>query len=150
MNKLIAFCIIAATAASAAHAQISTFQSKETSNDAVGGARTDGTSFGGQVTTGTSETVAADGTKSSGTYKCMGVTMPPNDTTYNARIICDNVSAEGATATIWGCTMPDKVTKEIYCTGWAFGKSGIYAGRRGTMTFRGLDGKGVGTALWGK
>ena len=152
MNKLFAFCIIAATAASpgAVQAQSLTFQSVEKTSDVVGGARTDGTTFGGQTTTGTVETVWADGKKSSGTYKCIGVSMPPNDSIYNFRTVCDTESAEGASSTIWGCTAPGKETKETHCTGWAFGKSGIYAGRRGTMTFRGTEGKGVGTGLWGK
>lgn len=152
MNKLMAIILAATAAASAGavQAQSLTFQSVETTSSNVGGARTDGTVFGGQATTGTVETVWADGKKSSGTYKCMGVSMPPNDSTYNFRIICDNDGPEGASATIWGCTDPGKETKEVHCTGWAFGKSGIYAGRRGTMTFRGTGGKGVGTGLWGK
>jgi hypothetical protein len=152
MNKFLAICIAAATAgsASALHAQSMTFQSTEKTSDVVGGARTDGTVFGGQATTGTVETVWADGKKSSGTYKCMGVSMPPNDSIYNFRIVCDTIGAEGASSTIWGCTSPGKETKETHCTGWAFGKSGVYAGRRGTMTFRGTEGSGVGTGLWGK
>ena len=81
MNKLLSLCIIAAAVASpaAVQAQSLTFKSAEKSSDVVGGARTDGTTFGGQVTTGTVETVWADGKKSSGTYKCMGVSMPPNE-----------------------------------------------------------------------
>lgn len=152
MNKLFAICIIAATAATAnsAQAQTLTFTAQEKTADGVGGARTDGTIFGGQMTTGTTETVWADGKKMSGTYKCMGVTMPPNDSTYSARIMCDNSGPEGTSAVIWGCSAMDKVTMEVHCTGWAFGKTGAYAGRRGTMTYLGTDGKGVGTGTWGK
>jgi hypothetical protein len=151
MNKLFAFCVIAATAAaSAAQAQSTTFKSQQTSSQAVGGVRPDGTAFGGQMTTGTTETMAADGKKWSGTHKCMGVTMPPNDSTYNARLVCDNSDPSGTSSTIWGCTAPAKETKTVFCTGWAFGKTGGYEGRRGTMTFVGVDGSGSGTALWGK
>jgi hypothetical protein len=156
MNKLFALCIIASTAAttafgaSAAQAQSSTFTTKQTSSEALGGTRTDGTNFGGQMTTGTSETVQADGKKWSGTHKCVGVTMPPNDSTYNARLICENTDPAGTSSTIWGCTTPAKDTNEVYCTGWAFGKSGAYANRRGVMTFVGAGGTGSGTALWGK
>lgn len=152
MNKLLSFCIIAAAAAStsAVQAQSLTFQSVEGTSDAVGGARTDGTTFGGQTTTGTVATVWADGKKSSGTYKCMGVSMPPNDSIYNFRTVCNTESAEGASSTVWGCTSPDKETMEVHCTGWAFGKTGVYAGRRGTMTFLGMKGKGIGTGTWGK
>lgn len=85
MNKLFAFCIatVVVVSSGAAQAQSLTFQSVEKTSDVVGGARTDGTTFGGQATTGTVETVWADGKKSSGTYKCMGVSMPPNDSIYN-------------------------------------------------------------------
>lgn len=152
MNKLFAICIIAVAAgsASAAQAESATFTTKQTSSQGVGGARTDGTTFGGQMTTGTSETVAADGKKWSGTHKCVGVTMPPNDTTYNARIMCDNSDPSGTSSTIWGCTMPAKETNTVFCTGWAFGKTGAYAGRRGAMTFVGVDGTGSGTSQWSK
>lgn len=156
MNKLFALCITATTVATvtigatAAQAQSSTFKTQQTSSDAVGGARTDGTNFGGAMTTGTSETVQADGKKWSGTHKCVAVTMPPNDTTYNARLICENTDPSGVSSTIWGCTAPAKGTNEVYCTGWAFGKTGAYANRRGVMTFVGMDGSGSGTALWGK
>ncbi len=152
MNKLFAICILAAAAgsASAVQAQSTTFKTQQTSSQAVGGARTDGTPFGGQMTTGTSETVTADGKKWNGTHKCVGVSMPPNDTTYSARLICDNSDPSGTSSTIWGCTGPAKGSNEVYCTGWAFGKTGAYANRRGTMTFVGADGTGSGTALWGK
>ena len=65
MNKLFAICIIAATAATAnsAQAQTLTFTAQEKTADGVGGARPDGTIFGGQMTTGTTETVWADGKK---------------------------------------------------------------------------------------
>jgi hypothetical protein len=150
MKKLFAFCIFAASVVSAnvAHAQSYTFVTTPKTSDGVGGARPDGTTFGGQMTTGTTELTWADGKKSSAPYKCMGVSMPPNDTTYNFRMVCDSESAEGASSTIWGCTAPAKDTGQILCTGWAFGKSGIYAGKRGTMTFIGAQGKGSGTGNW--
>jgi hypothetical protein len=151
MNKLYAFCVVtAAVCASPALAQTVTFESHDTQVVTAGGARTDGTTFGGRYATGTAELVWADGKKTSETYKCMGVTMPPNDSTYNARTVCENSGAAGSSSVIWGCTSPDKTTGETFCTGWAFGKSGMYAGRRGTMTFRGLGEKGSGTGQWGK
>ncbi len=150
MNKLFAICIVAAASASPAQAQSSTFTTQQTSSQAVGGTRTDGTAFGGQTTAGTSETVAADGKKWSGTHKCVAVTMPPNDTTYNARLVCDNSDPSGTSSTIWGCTAPAKETNTVFCTGWAFGKTGAYANRRGTMTFMGAGGTGSGTSQWGK
>jgi hypothetical protein len=152
MNKLFAFCIFATAAASAnvADAQTYTFQATAKASDGVGGARPDGVTFGGQMTTGTSEITWADGKKTSTTYKCMGVTMPPNDSTYSFRMVCDSVGAEGSSSTIWGCTAPAKDTGETHCTGWAFGKTGIYAGKRGTMTFLGANGKGGGTGNWSK
>ncbi len=151
MKKLAILCVIAAVALSAtpAYAQTLTFQSQDKEVVTNGGVRPDGTAFGGRYSTGTADMVWADGTKMTESYKCIGVTMPPNDTTYNARTICENSGANGASAVIWGCTSPDKVTKEMVCTGWAFGKSGKYAGRRGTMTFRGLGDKGSGTGQWG-
>jgi hypothetical protein len=150
MNKLSAFCLVAITAvsASALQAQTLTFTSLQKDSSVTGGTRTDGTGFGAQYSTGTAELVWADGKKTSESYKCTGVTMPPNDTTYNMRVVCENSGPAGSSAVIWGCTAPDTTTQEIYCTGWAFGKSGIYAGHRGMMTFRGMGDKGVGTGQW--
>ena len=151
MNKLAASCVIASLALSATPvlAQTLTFQSQEKDVVTSDGVRPDGTAFGGRYSTGTANMVWADGTKVTETYKCIGVTMPPNDTTYNARTICENSGPNGVSAVIWGCTSPDKVSKAIFCTGWASGKSGNYAGRRGTMTFRGVGDKGSGTGQWG-
>jgi hypothetical protein len=150
MKKLFAFCIFAAavTSADIASAQSFTFVATPKSTDGVGGARPDGTTFGGQMTTGTSEVIWADGKKTSNTYKCMGVTMPPNDSIYSFRMVCDSEGAEGSSSTVWGCTAPTKENNQILCTGWAFGKSGIYAGKRGTSTFVGANGKGSGTGNW--
>jgi hypothetical protein len=151
MNRLSAFCIVAAGvfSASPAQAQSLTFQSQDKEVVTNNGTRIDGTTFGGRYSTGTADMVWADGKKVTETYKCIGVTMPPSDTTYDSRTICENSGAAGSSAVIWGCTAPDKITKDIYCLGWAFGKSGSYAGRRGTMTFRGMGDKGVGTGQWG-
>jgi hypothetical protein len=151
MNKLFASCVFATGIfiASPAQAQSLTFQSQEKDAVTTDGTRTDGTTFGGRYSTGTADMTWADGKKVTETYKCMAVTMPPNDSTYNSRVICENSGAGGSSAVIWGCTTPDKTSKEVYCTGWAFGKSGSYAGRRGTMTFRGMGDKGVGTGQWG-
>lgn len=152
MKKLAAWCVIASAAlgATPALAQTLTFQSQDKDVVTNGGVRPDGVAFGGRYSTGSADMVWADGTKVTESYKCIGVTMPPNDTTYNARTICDNSGANGTSAVIWGCTAPDKVTKEMACIGWAFGKSGSYAGRFGTMTFRGVGDKGSGTGQWGK
>ncbi len=150
MNKLIKICIFASAVASAnvAHARSYVFQTVEKTNEAVSGARPDGTVFAGQMTTGTIESTWQDGKKTTGTYKCMGVSMPPNDSTYSFRIVCESTGAEGSSSTIWGCTNPGKDTGTVLCTGWAFGKTGIYAGKRGTMTFAGAGGKGSGTGNW--
>ncbi|WP_219894477.1 hypothetical protein [Aquisediminimonas profunda] len=150
MRKLATFCtvVIAMSGATAVQAQSFTFQSQDKEAVETGGTRTDGTTFGGLYTSGTSDIVWADGKKTSEVYKCIGVTMPPNDTTYNSRTVCESSGAAGSNAVIWGCTAPEKATNAVHCIGWAFGKSGSYAGRRGTFTFLGIGSKGSGTGQW--
>lgn len=152
MNKLMKICIFATaiTGANVAHAQSYVFQTIQKTSEVVGGARPDGTTFGGQMTTGTAESTWQDGKKTTATHTCIGVSMPPNDSTYSFRIMCDSTGAEGASSTIWGCTNPAKDTGSVVCTGWAFGKTGMYAGKRGAMTFVGVNGTGSGTGNWAK
>jgi len=151
MNRLTKLALAAAAlslTAAAAQAQTYTFQSTQTKMVATGGTEPDGTPFGGSFQTGTKVVTMAGGKSVSETWTCIGVTQPPRDSVFHMNAVCDSTGPSGDAATVWGCNFINRERTEISCVGGIYGKTGAYAGKRGTVTFHGVNGTGSGTGQW--
>jgi hypothetical protein len=134
--------------ATAAQAQSFTFQATQTKAIATGSTAPDGTPFGGVYSTGTQVIAMADGKKATESYSCIGTTQPPRDAVFQFSTICDSTGPNGDTSSVWGCNFISRERNEVSCVGGIYGKTGAYAGKRGTVTWHGLNGNGPGTGQW--
>ena len=145
ITKLIA--ILAFASGGAANAESFTFESQmDAPPVSVGGARADGSRYGGNYFTGTSAGTASNGTKTQTKYTCISMTTPPTDSIFKMHSICDVTSNEGNYAVVLGCDILGP--EENSCIGGMYGKTGIYKGRRGNITTHGKGAKGNGTGQW--
>ena len=129
-------------------AQTFTFEATQTKAVATGGAGPDGTPFGGLYTTGTQIITMADGKKANESWTCIGTTQPPRDSVFQFSTVCDSTGPSGDTSSVWGCNFVNRERTEVSCVGGLIGRSGSYAGKRGTMTWHGVNGSGSGTGQW--
>ena len=136
------------TAASGASAQMFTFESQNDAPATVGGVGADGAPFGGAYWTGKSNATFADGRKTTSTTKCISMSQPPRDSIFMMHGACDIVSNDGTFSALMGCNFVDKAGTETSCVGGLVGKTGAYAGRRGTLTVHGKGAAAKGTGQW--
>lgn len=150
MNTLIATMAVALamTAAHGACAQMFTYESQSDAPTTVGGVGPDGTPFGGAYWTGKSNATFADGRKTTSTTKCISMSQPPRDSIFMTHGACDIVSNDGTFSAMIGCNFVDKAGTEMSCVGALIGKTGAYAGRRGTLTLHGKGASAKGTGQW--
>jgi hypothetical protein len=151
MNSLTKFIVSAAAlslSATAAQGQTFTFQAVQAKAVQTGAAVPGGTPVAGVMSTGTQNVTMADGKKVTETYTCIGSTQPPRDSVFQFSTVCDATGPNGDTSSVWGCNFVSMERNEVSCVGGLVGKSGSYAGRRGTMTFHGINGSGPGTGQW--
>ena len=144
-TKLIA--ILAFATGSAASAESFTFESQlDAPPVSVGGARADGSRYGGNYFTGTSVGTVSNGTKTKTKYTCVSMTTPPTDSIFKMHSICDVSSAEGDYTAVLGCDILGP--EENSCVGGIYCKTGAFKGRRGNLTTHGKGAKGNGTGQW--
>jgi hypothetical protein len=148
LTKLALAAAALGLSAGAAQAQTFTFQATQTSAVQTGTAFPDGGSIGGVYSTGTQVVTMADGTKVTETYSCIGTTQPPRDSVFQFSTVCNSTGPNGTTSSVWGCNYVNRERNEVGCVGGIYGKSGAYAGKRGSMTFHGVNGTGPGTGQW--
>lgn len=151
MHKLARLALASAAlslTATAAQAQSFTFQATQAKAVATGSTAPDGTPFGGVYSTGTQVISMADGKKVTESYSCIGTTQPPRDAVFQFSTICDATGPNGDTSSVWGCNFLNRERTEVACVGGVYGKSGSYAGKRGTVTWHGVNGSGSGTGQW--
>ena len=134
--------------ATAAQAQTVTFQTTQTSVVNTGAPVPGGAPIAGVYQTGTQVITSADGKKVTETFTCIGTTQPPRDAVFQFSSVCDSTGPNGDTSSVWGCNFVSMERNEISCVGGVIGKTGAYTGRRGTMTYHGVNGSGSGTGQW--
>lgn len=144
-----AFCAIA-FAFTAANAQMFTFTTKD--NDGrkeLGTTSPEGAPIMGAYWTGVGNTTWADGKKMKDSYSCVSTTQPPRDAVFAVHLICDSASTDGTFSSTWGCNPLNAEGTEVGCVGGFIGKTGAYAGKRGSASFHGkADGTGKGAGQW--
>lgn len=134
--------------ATAVQAQSFTFQATQTKAVTTGAPVPGGPPVAGVMSTGTQIVTMADGKKVTETYTCIGATQPPRDAVFQFTTVCDSTGPSGDASSVWGCNFVSMERNEVSCVGGLVGKTGSYAGRRGTVTFHGVNGNGPGTGQW--
>lgn len=134
--------------ASPAQAQSFTFQSTANAPTVVGGPMPNGGFAGGASWTGSSSVTWADGKKTSDNYTCISTSQPPNGKIFDSHVICDSTGPTGKFTSIWGCNFTSADRTATGCVGGLVGHSGMFAGKRGGITFNGRNGAGTGTGQW--
>lgn len=142
--------IAAALAASAANAQTVTFTTKDNEGrKEVGTVSPEGVPVMGAYWTGTANTVWAGGKKTKDAYTCVSTTQPPRDAIFAMHLVCDSTGSDGTFTSTWGCNPLNAEATEVGCVGGFMGKTGAYAGKRGSGSFHGkADGSGKGAGQW--
>ncbi len=148
LTKLIVSAAALSLSVTAAQAQTFTFQAIQAKAVQTGAAVPGGTPVAGVMSTGTQHVTMADGKKVTETYTCIGSTQPPRDSVFQFSTVCDSTGPSGDASSVWGCNWVKPESNEVSCVGGLIGKSGSYAGRRGTLTFHGVNGSGPGTGQW--
>ena len=134
--------------ATAAQAQTFTFQATQTKAVSTGAAAPDGSMIGGLYSTGSQVITMADGKRVTESYTCIGSTQPPRDAVFQFSTVCDSTGPSGDTSSVWGCNFVNRERTEVSCVGGLIGRTGSYAGKRGTVTWHGVNGNGPGTGQW--
>jgi len=146
----IAAAVLFATAS--VHAQPAadnfTFTTKSGEPTIVGGNASAGNDYTGMHLDGTFENIRSTGQKTRGTFTCVAMTQPPNGKLFDMHMLCDATDNTGKYSVTMGCTIIDIATGHYSCIGGLYGKSGAYAGRRGTLTNYSLNGQATGTGQW--
>jgi hypothetical protein len=147
-KSLFALAALAAALASTA-AQAGTFTWESTNEPAmsVGFPGPEGMPFMGLMWKGKSDTVIG-GKKVASTFTCMSMTQPEHDSIFNSHVICDVSASEGTYSLIGGCTPQDKTMTKTSCIAGLYGKTGVYAGKRGNLTSFGSGTASSGTGQW--
>jgi hypothetical protein len=148
MTKLALAAAALSLSATAAQAQTFTYTTTQTKVVNTGTPVPGGAPIAGTYQTGTQVVTTADGKKVTESFTCIGTTQPPRDSVFQFSSVCDSTGPNGDTSSVWGCNSVSTERNEISCVGGVIGKTGSYAGRRGTMTFHGVGGSGSGTGQW--
>lgn len=152
--KNLAFSVIGLTAltfAGAATAQSFTFDVVWQPVESVGGmSGPDGVRYGGGAVSGTYTTVFADGTKTTGSARCVGMGQP-HGSVFAIHLACTTTEGAAKASVVYGCNYLGKPGPEtpLGCTGGIEGKTGEYVGRRGGLTMEWYSETGArGTGQW--
>lgn len=148
LNKLIILCVVGALSTSVARAESFTYLSQGDAPTLIGGNTPEGVPYGGTFQTGKGATTWADGSKSNYSYKCVSTIQPPRDAIFMAHMACDVTAPDGTFSVSFGCNPIAGKADEQGCVGGLLGKSGRYAGRRGSVTNHGKGTVSLGTGQW--
>lgn len=152
--KKVVLSILTATAltfGSAAYAQSFTFDVVWKPVEAVGGMTgPDGTQYGAGVVNGNYTTTFADGTKTSGSVRCVGMSQPQGSL-FAIHLACTSTEGKDTATEVYGCNYLGKPGPDtpLGCVGGIEGKTGPYMGRRGALTMEWYSDTGArGTGQW--
>lgn len=151
MKYIPAIAIAAASLVVSAPAQAQNFTFQATANapTTVGGPTRNGEMALGASWTGTSVVTWPDGKKTTDSYTCISTTQPPNGKIFDSHVICDASGPVGKYSSVWGCNFTSADRTATGCVGGLYGRSGMYEGKGGAITFAGKNGNGSGTGQWG-
>ncbi len=143
---------VALATASAAQAQPQadtfTFTSEATSEVSIGSEGTGPNPYSAAYFTGNFTTALANGSSAKGTYICIAMTQPPAGKLFDMHMLCDGTDNRGTYSLTMGCTVINAKNSNWSCIGGMYGKSGGYAGKRGSLTNYTVNGKATGTGQW--
>ncbi|OAO03087.1 hypothetical protein A8B75_00760 [Sphingomonadales bacterium EhC05] len=108
----------------------------------------EGSPYVGSYLSGTNMVRYSNGKTTSSRYSCVSMSQPPKDQIFDLHMICDGTDKEGSWSATMGCTIIDAAKDEMSCIGALYGKSGAYAGRRGSLTNHGIGNDASGTGQW--
>ena len=145
MKKLFAATALAtAMVASPAAAQTFTYEVQFGEPDMIGGMGAEGRDGRSAIMSGPYTTSSADGSKVSGTIRCVGMDQPDNGL-FDAHLSCTATRTDGSQSSlIYGCNSLGE-DRGFSCVGGMEGKSGSLTGRRGVLTMHLRRGTSVGT-----
>ncbi len=147
--QMVSTVVLLAATTVTAQAQNFTFQATANTPTTVGGPDMYGNLTVGSTWTGTSSVTWADGKKSTDKYTCVSTSQPPNAKIFDSHVICDGSGPDGMYSSAWGCNFISKDRLSQGCVGGLTGRTGIYAGKGGAITFSGRAGTGTGAGMWG-
>lgn len=147
---LSAILLSSAVIVAPAHAQSFTYATQDNESDSVqvGTVSPDGHPIMATYTTGTSNVTWPDGKKTVDKYTCISTSQPPHNTIFAAHTICDATGEAGTYTATFGCNFLDEKGVESACVGGLYGKTGMYKGKGGMITFHGKGAGGDGTGQW--
>jgi hypothetical protein len=132
-------------------AQSFTFEVVWTPVENVGGMTgPEGSQYGGGAVSGTYTTTYADGTKTTGSARCVGMSQP-HGSIFAIHMACTTTEAGGSASVVYGCNYIGEPGPEtpLGCVGGIEGKAGEYAARRGALTMEWYSETGSrGTGQW--
>jgi hypothetical protein len=153
MKKAVFSIIIAAalTCGSGAYAQSFTFDVVWKPVDVVGSmAGPDGSQYGGGAVSGTYTTTLADGTKTSGSARCVGMNQPHGGI-FAIHLACTTTEGTDTASAVYGCNYIGKPGPDtpLGCVGALEAKTGPNKGRTGALTMEWYSDTGArGTGQW--
>lgn len=110
----------------------------------------DGPQYAGGTVNGSYTATYADGTKTTGKVRCVGMDQPDGGI-FAIHMACTSTEAAGSASVVWGCNFLGKPGPEtpLGCVGGIEGKEGQYAKRRGAMTMEWYsNANSRGTGQW--
>lgn len=141
-----------ALSTTSAHAETFTFDITWKPVENIGGMTgPNGTQYGGGTAEGSYTATYSDGSKDSGSVKCVGMDQPDGGI-FAIHLACSVTPANGGKATsVYGCNYIGKPGPDtpLGCVGGLEGKEGQFAGRRGALTMEWYSAsKSRGTGQW--
>ncbi|QUL37571.1 hypothetical protein [Erythrobacter sp. JK5] len=134
-----------------AHAQSFTYDITWQPVESVGGIDgMDGPQYQGGSVNGTWTTTYEDGSKDSGTLRCVGMDQPDGGV-FAIHLTCNIKGSEGTATSVYGCNFlgPRGPDTPLGCVGGLQGREGPFADRRGGLTMEWYsDTKSRGTGQW--
>jgi hypothetical protein len=109
-----------------------------------------GPQYGGGVVSGAYVTTFADGTKSSGKVRCVGMDQPDGGI-FAIHLACTTTDTDGTASLVYGCNFLGEPGPDtpLGCIGGIQGKTGESTDRRGGLTMEWYsDIKSRGTGQW--
>jgi hypothetical protein len=148
LHNIIVASAIVALSSTAAQAENFTYLSQGDAPTVVGGMTPEGMPYGGSYVTGKGTTTWADGSKATYTYKCVATVQPPRDAIFVSHMACDATASDGSFSVAFGCNPIAGKADQQGCVGGLVGKTGRYAGKRGSVTNHGKGSVSLGTGQW--
>lgn len=127
-----------------------TFESTSNELTQIGGDGSKDNPYMGAHWTGTSVGKLANGQETSSSFSCVSMTQPPNNSIFMMHMVCDITQESGSYSAVMGCQPLSDDAPNFSCIGGLRGKTGVFEGRRGSITNHAMGPKSSGTGQWFK